>query len=367
MTRRTPLRRCGPWFLGPLLILLTALPASAVTGWTGPLVVGSLGGCGDVAAAIDDTGGYHVVANCGEGIRYASNVGGTWSSTTFLPFRDTGALDPRIAIDGNRVYVAFSRQSFATCGIDYLGVYYRWRSLPNGKWSAAAHLGRAGDSLQSFRVVDGKLHATVGSEGILYYEIYAGGTLKRYPLSDAVGSSSLRVSNDGTARIAYETAHSLRYASFNGSSFDTSSIPGTTGDDRSPVLVLDAQDHAHVTWSHTGGPGCGGRGPEAVDGTYYATNQSGSWTPRAERRITADLGTTSLTVDTATRRVHLLVAGAFGVKYYTKTPTGSWRGQRLLSSFASGAAIRLDATNGKLLVVYAAFVPSGHIDYLIKP
>jgi len=356
------------WSVGALLVVLVAAPTSAATGWTEPLPVGSWEGCADVVAAIDGTGGYHVVAGCGPDIRYASRVRGGWSTTTFSrPRTDFIAdTDPQVAIDGSRIYVAYSREDWsATCGVDILGVWYRWRSLTNGKWSAASQLGDYGDSLQSFRVVGGVIHATVGNEANVVYERQASGVLERYPLWSAAGGSSLRISNDGTARIVYQATRSLRYGTFNGSSVKTSAIPGTTANDRNPVLVLDAQDNPHVAWTRTGGPSCGDESPN-ITGSYYATNQAGSWTAPSNGRITGDLGTISLTVDVATRRVHLLVAGDFGVKYYTKTPRGAWRGQRLSSEFAGGAAIRLDAANGQLLAVFSLSGESG-VRYTTKP
>ena len=83
-------------------------------------------------------------------------------------------------------------------------------------------------------------------------------------------------------------------------------------------------------------------------------------------RVTGDLGTISLTVDIATRRVHLLVAGDFGVKYFTKTPTGAWRGQRLSSERARSGALRLDPADGQLLAVFSLLVEKG-VRYTTKP
>src|ERR1035437_9103188 len=49
-------------------------------------------------------------------------------------------------------------------------------------------------------------------------------------------------------------------------------------------------------------------------GNSYATNAGGTWTLVAQRRITTVLGPTSLVVDVATGRVHVLLAGDFGVR-----------------------------------------------------
>ncbi len=337
-----------------IALLIAASPAAAATGWTGPQLVGSTGFCFDAAAAIDSAGNFHAAADCSGRIRYSTaHPGGAWSSTNFAVPNGFEELEPQVAVDGNRIYVAFSRNSPATCGFDWVGVFYRTRALPSGSWSAAIRLGSAGDHLQSFRAVGGTLYATVDNAGSVFYESSKSGVTHRYLLSDAVGLSSLRIGSDGRARIVYDGAHSLRYAVFTGSGFSKSSIPGTTADDRNAILVLDANNRAHVVWSHTTGPGCGDGEGSPLDGMYYATNAGGSWTAPAARRFTTDIGAASLTIDTATGRVHVLLGGDFGVRYYTKPGSGAWSQQKLTSAKAYSVALRLDQARGRLLAVYA--------------
>lgn len=348
-----------PPFVGALVALvLTASSVNAATGWTGPRLVGPPGYCSDVTAAIDASGGYHVVTECDGRIRYSSSeADGTWSTTYFAHPLSQSEHQPQLAIDGGVAYVAYTREKFAGCGFDWAGVYYRTRTLPGRTWSAARPLGRAGDHLQSLRVVDGTIHATVDQSDVRYqvsYETSTSETLHRYPLSDAIGLTSLRVGSDGLARIVYEGARSLRYAVFNGSGFTRSSIPGTTSEDRRPLLVLESGNKAHVVWTHAPGPGCAeGSGNPDLDGTYYATNRTGAWTAIAFRRVTTDLGVKSLTVDAGTGRVHVLVGGESGLRHYTDTATGPWSVLKLSSAIVTSCAIRLDPATGTLLAVYA--------------
>jgi hypothetical protein len=344
---------------------ISATPVLGVTGWTGPEPAGALGECSRVAAAIDANGAYHVAAQCQQEIRYSSNASGSWSMRAFTHARDTRELEPQIAIDENRVYVAWWREDYSTCGPSPIGVVYRSRSLAGSRWSAEIRLGASRDRLQSFRVVDGIIHATIANEGGVIYERLAGGVLKRYPLPGAIGSSSLRISNAGTARIAYQSINGLSYARFDGTAIKSARIPGTSSGDRDPVLVLDAQDHAHVAWTRTVGPSCGDESPRAP-GTYYATNRDGAWTAAIERRITSALGVTSLTVDTATGRAHLIVGDETGIRYFTKSAFGAWKGTRLSTEETQDAVIRLDQDSGVLLVVYTG-APNGIVRYLTKP
>ena len=309
----------------------------------------------------------HVVAACDDDIVYSTPVGGAWTRTTLA---STGFnADPEIAIDGNRLYVAYSHAPLIGCGDTEgkPGVYYRTRAVGGGNWSAATFFGHVMDRLQTFRVAGRKLHATVETkQGTIAYETNASGVLRRYALPGGVGWASLRIGSDGRARIAYEAASSLRYATFTGTRFDWSTIPGTTQRDALPQLVLDAADHAHVVWQHTDRAtgGCVDvENPSPVDGGYYATNASGSWTPAAQRRFTVNVGPSSLTVDTKSGRVHVLVATRKGVKYYTKTRAGTWSGVTISTVRASSPTIRLDQPRGRLFAVFA----NGKVYALTKP
>jgi hypothetical protein len=347
------------------LLLLAVAPVAATPGWTGPLRVGNPTACTHIVAAIDAAGRFHLAAECGGRIRYSSSeAGASWSSTFFAHPTGSQDLDPQIAIDGNVLYVAYSRKAGEDCsGRFEAGVYYRHRLLPGGAWSGAVRLGSVEDSLQSFRVVAGTLHATVHNnhDEHLYYETSRGGVVHRHLIVDGAGpSSSLRVGSDGLTRIVYQGQNGLRYAVFTGSAFRTSSIPGTTSDDQFPLLVLDAANHAHVTWIRTSGPGCAQRDPQPDDGTYYATNRTGAWSTGAARRITALFGPTSLTVDTASGRVHILTSGfTSSLRYWTKSANGRWTGLTLASTRAVAVAIRLDQSRGVLLAAYVAELADG--------
>jgi hypothetical protein len=371
--RRTRSRALPLPLLGALLALvLTAVPAGAAAGWTSPTQLGTVTGCTDVSAAIDADGRQHVVATCGTNVRYLTNVSGSWKTTTFSLPADRLDLEPQIAIDGNSVYVAYTRAAPATCGLDYIGVYYRWRTLPNGAWSTTTRIGRSSDTLESFRVVDGVFHLTVqDGDGVGQYETTAIGSLQRYvlPGSDFLTQSSLRIGDDGAARVVYTHDGPIRYAVFHGSGFDWQIIPGTGVSDTDPHLVLDADNRAHVIWTHGGGAGCGIDEPPAP-GTYYATNRTGEWTPTGSRRFTRNIGPSSLAMDPVGGQLHVVLALENGVKYYTKPATGSWSGVTISSHGAASAVIRRDPANGRLFAAYTRLSPDfelGGTYGLMKP
>lgn len=330
-------------------------PTTAPAGWTTPQLVDS-SPCYQLVATIDSRSGYHVAAGCDGSIRYATSIGdGSWTTRTFTHPSRRLDLDPQIATEGSHVYVAFTRVAVTDggCGDNGLrdvGVYYRYRDLPDGKWSAAKRIGSTEDHLQSFRVVSGTVHATVlAADGLVYYETLDGTLFHRYLVPGAVAGTSLRVGSDGRARIVYEASEGLRYAAFDGSVFATTPIP-SSDQGYAASLVLGSGNQAYAVWTRAyHGRGCAEPGPFPEDGTYFATNDSGGW---VTSRITPDVGTASITLDVATGRIHVIVAGAGGLTYYTKSAGGEWSPTSLSVRAPGSPVIRLDPTTGTLLVVY---------------
>jgi hypothetical protein len=232
----------------------------------------------------------------------------------------------------------------------------RSRALPGGRWSEAKRIGPAADAIEAFQVDRGIVHAIVkdGAE-LSFYETLEGTAYKRYPISDSpIGTTSMRLGSDGRARIVYGSGRGIQYATFTGAGFSTKRIPGTTGEDRSPVLALDPGDRARVVWTRFEPATCG----DSPVGTYYASNASGSW---KVQRITKDVGNTSVQVNRATGRVRVVVGSEAGLRYYTKASGGSWRRTTLASTnWAASPALRRDPTTGTLLVVYIDGTRSSH-------
>ncbi|MDP9481912.1 MAG: hypothetical protein M3P84_01670 [Chloroflexota bacterium] len=346
-----------------------------VARWTKPKQVSAAKHCSSLTAGIDAASRYHIAAECNGSIRYfTSEAAGRWKATVFAHPANREDLDPQIAFWGDVVYVGYSRIApsdgcGSTRGRD-LGVYFRSRSQPNGAWSVPRRIGEPGDHLQSLRVDGATIHATVTSaeDGLAYYETLTGRTYKRYPLPKVFGPTSLRIGNDGRARIAYSTAGGVGFAVFNGSGFSRARIPGSAEDDQAPSLVLDGGDKAHVLWTRRPpAGGCVTREPNPDDGTYYATNASGKW---KTQRIAKDTSDATLQVDAETGRPHVLISRRSGLWYFTTASAGKWTGIRASSkSWPSSPLLRLDPATGTLLAVYidSPFTTSSRIYALTKP
>jgi hypothetical protein len=321
--------------------------------------------CGEFAVGIDASSQYHVITSCD--LRYSvTNADGQWTTTSL---GDSKAHEPLIAFDGDQAYIAYWRElpwDADTCGgrdsmPPSAGVYYRKRTLPDGGWSKAIPFGALGDHLTAFRVDGGVLHAIVlsgNSERLrsFYIRSTQNPVVSARHKIDGVRDVSLRVGDDGRARVAYGADGSLRYGTFNGSGFSTSKISdGPTNGP--PMLILGPGDQPHVVYTITPPTqGCGDAEPLSRAGTYYATMVNGKW---SSQRITKHLALVSFALDPGTGRVHVIE----GNTLYTKESSRAWASARLPAG-VERPVMRLDPATGELLLVYLPSNPDGESDGL---
>jgi hypothetical protein len=340
----------------------TPKPIPVPTVWSKATTV-LKGPCWNPATTVDGAGHFHVAAVCGNRIRYAtSSDGRAWTRKTFsapLHHEDVGA---QLAVDGSTLYVAFTRLRImdGACGDDGLvdvGVYYRTRHLPSGAWSAPVRIGHLGDHMAAFRVVGGIIHETFTSDdgkGPVAYGRSDHGRFLSVALPKAV-DTSLRVGDDGRARIAYTTGSDVRYATIttdgrlSASTIYRSSVMQLSA----PSLVLGQGDRPYIAWSaheQWGGGGCAD-GSDAVPqpGTYFATLVDGAW---SIRRISRIVDAPSILVDPQTGRVEVVVSYDKGIRHLTRRPDGSWTGRLIPGTFGLGQSlVRRDPRSGHLVLV----------------
>ena len=342
-------------------------PAPIAAGWSKPLAVKGLETCSAIVVAIDDRGTDHLAATCGNAateIRYAvATDGRTWKTSVLKPPAGRFELDPQLAFAGNTLYLAYTRVAPVDggCGSDGLadvGVYYRTRSLPGGAWSQPTRIGVVADHLQSFRVNGSVLHATVTNEksGKTSYETVTGGTLRRYTIGDAAGWTSLRVGDDGIGRVAYESTHGISFGMVSGGRFSPTRIPDSSNG-WDPILTLAPGNAAYVIWNRSfHGIGCVGPGPDPRDGTYYATDESGTW---VTSRLTALVGAASLTVDPKTGELHAIVVDGRRIVHFHRLPGADWTHETVVRAMAASTMLRQDQQTGSLFMAYVVYPLDG--------
>lgn len=321
--------------------------------------------CDSPVATVDGDGRFHVAVECSRQIRYAfSTDGKEWTASTLPTPTDRSEIDPQLAVDGRTLYMAFTRLRPIdpdTCGgprspIGAVGVYYRKRTLPNGKWSAPVRIGRTGERIQSLRVADGVIHWTFlanDNAGPVSYASLDGSKFREIRLGNAV-ATSVRIGDDGLARIAYTSAHSVTYAIVSAAGrLSTTTI--FSADDvlmDSPVLVLGSGDRAFLSWAAARGSdeaGCAESPVPTHQGTWFATDVDGKW---ATKRLTKDVGSASLALDVTSGRLHAIYNDERGVRYVTRASDGTWSGSRLdVTADFSGTVLRRDPRTGLLLLV----------------
>ena len=332
--------------------------------WSGLQVI-RRGECSNLAATIDDTGRRHVAAVCDGGIRYLTSLNGTdWDETPFVPAIDRIETEPQIAVDGDTIYVAYSllaplEGGCGDSGLRDLGVYVRSRSRQqlDGAWSDPVRVGREGDRLQSFRAVDGVFHLTVtANDGqTTFYQSQSSRGSTRIAIPDAT-STSLRVGDDGHARIAYATGHAIEFARVEGDRLTVRTVAATDETFlKSPSLVLGGGDRAYVIWTQTTDPGggCVGPDPGPLDGTYVAIQNGTAW---KTERITKSQGQTSLTLDPTSGGVDAVVAGG-DLTHFSSTGEG-WKSESVPGSEGIGTPVlRRDPATGALVVFGIGWEP----------
>ena len=269
-------------------------------------------------------------------------------------------LDPRVAVDGTKVHVAYSlvAPEEGGCGDDGLldqGVYVRSRQSPVGGWSDPVRIGSEGDRVQAFRVADGVIHLIVTNDDgqSTFYQSKSANGATRIPIPYAV-SSSLRVGDDGRARIAYVTDHAIRYGVVDGEVLKTSTVAETAKTFfREPSLVLGAGNRPAIVWTQTtdSGGGCAGPEPGPLDGIYAATERAGGW---SVHRITQEQGLTSLTLDPGSGRIEAVVLdgmiGFGGKTLFTETANG-WKTEEIPTDVGVVyPVLRHDPTSGALVL-----------------
>lgn len=330
-----------------------------VVGWSKPTIV-RRGDCRDVSAAVDESGRSHVAAVCDGGIRYLTSIDRkAWDEVAFVPPIDMFELEPRVAIDGTKVYVAYSllAPKEGGCGDEGLldqGVYVRSLQAPDAGWSDPVRIGSEGDRVQAFRVADGVIHLTVTNDDgrSIFYQSKSAAGSTRIGIPGAI-STSLRVGDDGRARIGYVTDHAMRYGVVEGEALKTGTVAETTKTFfRWPSLILATGDRASMVWTQTteSGGGCAGPGPGPLDGTYVATQRADGW---GVERITKADGQTSLTLDPSSGSIEVFVVGGQpngGVRLFTKAP-GGWASEAIpIDKGIAYPVLRHDPSTGALVL-----------------
>jgi hypothetical protein len=305
-----------------------------------------------------------VAAECDGGIRYLTSADGlAWSETSFATPVQRREMDPQLTLDGDTVFLAYSllAPTDGACGDDGLqdlGVYTRFLARPGGTWSEPVRVGAKGDRVQSFRVANGVKNLTVTADderGPLYYEAQTGGHLTRVQIPHAV-STSLRVGDDGHARIAYATGGAIRYARADGDHLAITTVASSTKTNLMwPSLVLGPGDHAYLVWTQStdGGGGCAGPGPGPLDGVYFGTDVSGRW---KTTRLTKTPAAATLTLDPATGDVHVVVDKGSALVHYQSTSGDVWSSTKIPApATLDGPFIRFNPVTGGLNVFMTDF------------
>lgn len=231
--------RAGALIAALVSALMLLVPSTGVmaASWSAPRRIAA-----DPPAAmtVDDIGHRHVVIQDTNGLRYATDASGRWTSTWIT--RLSNSYQPAIALSAGRVYVVFAR--IGDCPADERGC------------------------------------TTDPSEG-LYLATDRSGSwrTRRLPGTRPAYWPSLRIAG-GRLHIAYnhrDGVHHLTDASGSWVDEPVWTRPGGLTAWARTSIALDAAGHAHIAFMRT-------RAGVGSQGISYATDASGSWRTRTVSR-----------------------------------------------------------------------------------
>jgi hypothetical protein len=185
------------------------------------------------------------------------------------------------------------------------------------------------------------------------YASVADGKFRSVRIPGAV-QTSLRIGDDGRARIAYTTGDSINYAIVGRDSGLSTRTVFKSRDMQltSPSLVLGVGNRAYLAWSahEMWGGGCAdGAEPVSKPGTYFGTDASGTWQVRRISKVVAD---PSLTLDLDRGRASVVIGTSSGAREMTRLANGTWSGTRIpRTRSVDQLVVRRDQVTGHLLLV----------------
>lgn len=307
---------------------------------------------------MDASGIVHAAGSLDRSIWYVTNRRDSWTRERLTTPPGSGNrapqdIEPAIARDGERLWVAFTRLGEqSTFGALPERVFYLDGRANN--WSDPQAYGPPLGNAPSIQVADGQVHL-VYVDGVAFDVVEDNA---RFPVRYATNRSgewtdgrvsvngtepTLKLNSAGLAQVAFGDfidllpGDGLRYAAAGSPTddFSVETVPGTASLDFPHSMALDGSDRAHLVW-----------GKEDDVGIHYAVRSNGAWsTPEA---LIGEGSATSVAIAAdSNSAVHVVATTvSHGVWYFTNRH-GSFESRQLLppgtaSWFWGGSDIAVD-------------------------
>lgn len=289
---------------------------------TGSLQMSTIDSFGDVGAgssiAVDSNNRIHVsyYDRTNSAIKYATNMSGTWVSSTVATNVDGGGSPSRSIIkldSNNKVHIIYYDYN---SGINYI-------TNLTGAWTSSFIA--AGSNFSMIIDSSDKLHISYSGGRLaasgLYYATNVSGTwissIIDNPAQNSVYDSSIAIDKNGNLHIlSYFTDWSggrkaiLKYANNSVGSWSIASIDNNSSSYNGLALAVDSNLAIHAIY---------GEYPTSWD-LKYITNASGAWVTSTIGKKNDNWSKTSIAID-STNKVH---ACAPGTQYITNS-SGAWK------------------------------------------
>jgi hypothetical protein len=227
-----------------VLVLIGVLLATVVHSWN-LQTVDQTGADGSIAY---DVSGYsHICYTGSDGLKYASWTGTTWTVQTV----DSGGFGACLTLD-------FFKNPYIS--------YYLGSDLKYANWNGTGWATQTVDHLDNNYQEGMKTSITLGLAGTpqisynnanqtfsLKYASFNGNTWNTMTVDQSGSDSSIAVDSTGNTHISYVNGDGLKYASLTGSAWSTVTVDkASTQHFASPSIAMDSEGYPHVAYGSGG-------------------------------------------------------------------------------------------------------------------
>ncbi|MFN8619286.1 MAG: hypothetical protein U0869_00895 [Chloroflexota bacterium] len=274
-----------------------------------------------ISMAVDSAGKVHIAALRPTGnLVYLTDRTGSWTERVVAHNHIPGGVgfiwqEPSLALDENdRVTIAAVKTDWGGTGCDCTAGIFSFSDKGRARGtfpSTGTKRVGSGTHAPSLKTANGHLYLAYRSGATnpeqpakIRFKTNATGTwtdtvVKSFAYDPA--APALRIGDDGKARIAFDTATGIWFATAGSLSgaWSVEKVPSTSGRDAGVALSLASTGKPAIAWVRSG---------SATDGIRYATKPAATWTTQL---VTGHVGQVALSLD-ASNRPFLAVADDAG-------------------------------------------------------
>ncbi len=207
--------------------------------------------------AVDTTGGVHIAYYdaTGKNLKYAGLHNGSWNCATIdtsSGSHDIGS-ECSIAVDGNNIPQISYYDTYQQYSVDRGALKYAEKS-GGSSWAvstvdnSAGQIGYVSSIAINNSGFPGIAYYDAAGNKLWYMEKGSGGWSSPVNVDSGGKAVSLAFDTSGNEHISYVSGTALKYADWNGSSWQKSTVVGSGVEDDRTSIAVDASNHIHIAY-----------------------------------------------------------------------------------------------------------------------